>query len=145
MQLLADANFLVALAAEGHGHHKLAKSWWADRPADEVMHICRPAQTAFLRLLVSEAALGEDAITLPEAWGLYAKLLVSRRFAFIQEPPGIDAPWAKLCRPFRKSPKVVADAYLAAFAMTAGCKLVTLDRAFSQFHGLSFVNPADSP
>jgi hypothetical protein len=69
-----------------------------------------------LRLLSSEAALGEDAVTLPEAWAVYATLLASGRFAFTLEPPGIDPLWERFCRPFRKSPKVVMDAYLAAFA-----------------------------
>ncbi len=45
------------------------------------------------------------------------------------------------CRPFGRSPKVVMDACLAAFAVAGGYRLVTLDRAFGEFHGLSWVIP----
>lgn len=43
---------------------------------------------------------------------------------------------ARFCLPFGASPKVVMDAYLAAFAVAGGYRLVTLDRAFVQFKGL---------
>ena len=33
------------------------------------------------------------------------------------------------------------DACLAAFAVAGGYRLVTLDRAFGRFHGLSWVMP----
>ncbi len=141
MKLLSDVNFLLALVAEGHSKHGAARTWHATLPADEVVHICRPVQAGFIRLLCMEAALHRDAVTLPEAWSLYATLIESGRFAFVLEPPGLDVAWERLCRPFGKSPKVVMDAYLAAFAMTGGYRLVTLDRGFAQFKGLAFTDP----
>jgi predicted nucleic acid-binding protein len=69
-------------------------------------------------------------------------MLVSGRFAFALEPPGLDATWEKLCRPFGRSPKVVSDAYLAAFAIQGGYRLLTLDTAFGQFKGLTYERPA---
>jgi predicted nucleic acid-binding protein len=33
-------------------------------------------------------------------------------------------------------PKIWMDAYLAAYAVTAGCRLVTTDSVFRQFEGL---------
>ena len=141
MKLLADVNFLLALAVEGHAHHVPVRTWFGRLPQDRTIHVCRETQSAFLRLLCSEAALGRDAITLPAAWSVYATLLASGRFSFVLEPTGLDIAWEKLCRPFGRSPKVVADAYLAAFAVAGGFRLVTLDRAFSQFPGLAFVRP----
>ena len=136
MKLLSDVNVLLALAAECHAHHVQVRRWWEGRPEQEAIHICRPVQMALLRLMSSEAALGADAITLPSAWALYAAMLASGRFAFTLEPPEFEATWEILCRPFERSPKVVMDAYLAAFARTGGFRLVTLDRAFSQFPDL---------
>ena len=68
-------------------------------------------------------------------------MLDSSRFAFVLEPPGLEAIWEELCRPFGRSPKVVMDAYLAAVARAGGFSLVTFDHAFSQFKGLSYVIP----
>jgi len=48
----------------------------------------------------------------------------------------LDAAWERLCRPFKKSPKVVADTYLLAFAATGDYQLVTLDRALTQFENV---------
>lgn len=86
--------------------------------------------------------MGDEAVSLPEAWRLYAALLASGRFSFVLEPRGIDVLWEQFCRPFDKSPKVVMDAYLAAFAVAGGYRLVTLDLAFAQFPGLDWIAPA---
>jgi len=136
MKLLSDTNVLLALAAECHSCHRSVRQWWESQPQDQRMHVCRPVQTGLLRLMSSEAALGEDALTLPDAWAAYATLLASGRFAFVLEPQGIDPLWEQFCRPFRKSPKDVMDAYLAAFAKAGGYRLVTLDHAFAKFPGL---------
>ena len=139
MKLLSDVNVLLALAAECHARHTEVRRWWEGRPRDESLHICRPVQMALLRLMGSEAALGTDAVTLPSAWALYASMLASGRFSFTMEPPEFEAMWELLSRPFKRSPKVVMDAYLAAFARAGGFRLVTLDRAFSQFPGLDYL------
>lgn len=136
MKWLSDVNVLLALSAECHSCHRRILRWWEDRPGDQTIHICRFVQMGLLRLMSSEAALGADAVTLPDAWVAYATLLASGRFAFCLEPQGLDPLWERMCSPFRKSPKVVMDAYLAAFAQAGGYRLITLDRAFAQFPGL---------
>jgi len=136
MKLLSDVNVLLALVAETHASHLPVRHWWERQPPDHTLQVCRPVQMGLLRLMSSEAALGEDALSLPEAWMVYATLLASGRFAFTLEPQGLDALWEKYCRPFQRSPKVVMDAYLAAFARAGGYRLVTLDRAFTKFAGL---------
>jgi len=92
-----------------------------------------------LRLMSSGAALGADAVTLPSAWALYAAMLASGRFSFTLEPPEFEPTWGSLCRPFGRLPKVIMDAYLAAFARASGFRRVTPDRAFSQSPGLDYV------
>jgi predicted nucleic acid-binding protein len=83
----------------------------------------------------------EDTLTMSQAWSVYAALLDSGQFSFVLEPPRLDVTWAALCRPFARSPKVVMDAYLAAFAIAGGYRLVTLDKAFCQFRGLDCCTP----
>ena len=137
MKLLSDVNVLLALVAERHAGHTAVRAWWEHLPADTTIHICRPVQTGLLRLLCTDAAMGNEALTLPRAWAVYATLIASGRFALALEPLGLDAQWEILCRPFGRSPKVVMDAYLATFALTGGYRLATLDQAFSQFPELN--------
>jgi toxin-antitoxin system PIN domain toxin len=141
MKLLSDVNVLVALVAERHAAHEDVNAWWAALPSTETIHIARPVQTGFLRLLCTEAVMGQDTLSLPHAWSVYATLLASGRFAMVIETPGLDSTWEQLCRPFGRSPKVVMDAYLAAFALSGGYRLATLDRAFKQFPRLVCVYP----
>ena len=141
MRLLCDVNVLVALAAERCSQHQTVRSWLAALPAETTVYISRPAQMGMLRLLCTEAVMGPDTLRLPQAWSVYARLLASGRFAFALEPPRLDAIWAEFCLPFGQSPKIVTDAYLAAFAVAGGYRLVTLDQAFGQFKGLDWEMP----
>jgi toxin-antitoxin system PIN domain toxin len=142
MQLLSDVNVLLALVSARHMAHEEVRIWWESTPSTDMLAVPRPVQTSLLRLLCTRAVMGEDTLSLPRAWSVYATLLASGRFAMALESPGLDGEWERLCRPFGASPKVVMDAYLAAFALTGGYSLVTLDRAFKQFPSLSCVFPA---
>ncbi len=57
---------------------------------------------------------------------------------FEAEPYALDAVWRQLTDGDTPSPKLWMDAYLAAFAITAGLRLVTLDTDFRNYmsHGL---------
>lgn len=138
MRQMCDVNVLLALVAECHAHHELCAAWWKSREPREPLLVCRAVQAAFLRLLSNSAVMGNDALTLPAAWSVYASMLKCGATRFALEPRGVDVEWERLCRPFKKSPKVVTDAYLAAFAISGGYTLVTLDKGFRQFSGLSF-------
>jgi hypothetical protein len=53
--------------------------------------------------------------------------------------PGIEARWKELAVRDTASPKLWTDAYLAAFSIAAGYRMVTTDAAFSQFARLDLV------
>jgi predicted nucleic acid-binding protein len=48
----------------------------------------------------------------------------------------LEADWQRLSTVPSASPKLWMDAYLAAFAISGGYRLVTFDNAFTQFQGL---------
>ena len=50
-----------------------------------------------------------------------------------EEPPGVFELWRRFADLGIASPKVWMDAYLAAFAVAGGLRLVTLDRGFQNF------------
>lgn len=143
MRQLCDINVLLALVTERHIHHTRCSAWWKMRDPTAPLLICREVQSALLRLLCTSAVMGPEVQTLPQAWALYASLLQCGGFARVLEPRGVDVIWERLCRPFGHAPKVVMDAYLAAFAMAGSFTLITLDKAFSKFDGLSFVIPPE--
>jgi len=52
---------------------------------------------------------------------------------FETEPDGLDDIWLKLSETHTPSPNIWMDAYLAAFAISGGIRLVTLDKDFKNF------------
>ena len=145
MVQMCDVNVLLALVTERHAQHARCATWWQARDPAQPLLICREVQAGLLRLLVNRAVMREDALKLPQAWALYVSLLRCGGFARVLEPRGVDVVWERLCRLFGHAPKVVMDAYLAAFAIAGGYTLVTLDEAFSQFAGLSVLAPGTQP
>lgn len=64
-----------------------------------------------------------------EAWDLWDRIWADSRVLFLPEPEDIETEFRSLSRLRTSSPQVWADAYLLAFASTAGLKLVTFDHA----------------
>ena len=75
-------------------------------------------------------------MTNAEAWQTYEAFLADDRIAMASnEPTGLEANWKRFASTGKSSPKLWMDAYLAAFAMSAGLQLVTIDSDFRQFDG----------
>ncbi len=68
-----------------------------------------------------------------EAWHLFDLLSEDEAVENVVEPPGLDSIWRELSGLPTASPKRWMDAYLAAFAIAAGMRLVTLDKDFQSF------------
>jgi predicted nucleic acid-binding protein len=65
------------------------------------------------------APANDDALT----------VCADRRIAFLPDPDALEREFRARSLLASRSPKVWADAYLLAFAATAGLKLITFDRA----------------
>jgi len=72
-----------------------------------------------------------------QAWALFDCYLADPRITSVPEPPLVDLHWRMLTTRATPSPKLWMDAYLAAFAIAGGHQLITTDKAFAQFQGLS--------
>jgi uncharacterized protein len=123
-----DANVWLALLCNGHIHSERAREWF-ERSAEEQFLFCRFTQLATLRLLTTESVMGEDVCTMSQAWHLWDVVESDPRIAFLPEPDGLDVEFRAQSKSSTRSPKVWADAYLIAFAIVGGVKLVTFDRA----------------
>jgi uncharacterized protein len=61
MIYLPDVNVWIALAADKHVHHNVAKHWFMNIQADRVL-FCRITQLGFLRLLTNRHVMGEEVL-----------------------------------------------------------------------------------
>jgi toxin-antitoxin system PIN domain toxin len=140
---LCDNNVWLALALSGHVHHASARDWLETVVAPASVHFCRATQQAFLRLLTNAAVLapyGNPPLTNRRAWRAYEALLADDRIVFrAQEPAGLDLHWKELALRDTASSKLWMDAYLAAFALAGGYRMVTTDTAFRQFGPLDLL------
>ena len=127
--LFPDINVWVALSHGRHLHHDVANDWLASQESDVRLCFCRFTQLGFLRLLTSEAVMGEDVLTQAEAWVNYDRWLKNDNVTLVEERPELEHRFRALTRSRQASPKVWGDAYLAAFAETSQLTLVTFDRA----------------
>lgn len=135
MICLPDINIWLALTFSAHPHHPAALSWFDDQESSSVA-FCRMTQQGFLRLASNPKVFRTDALTLSESWIAFDTLMSDDRLAFFDEPSQLDETWRKFTGDESFSPKIWDDAYLAAFAIMAGMKMVTFDTGFKRYEGL---------
>lgn len=73
-----------------------------------------------------------------DAWKLYDRVLSDVRVAFCDEPNDAENQWRLLTLSSLPSTNAWADAYLAAFAISADFQIVTFDKGFSQYRNLRY-------
>lgn len=138
--VLCDSNLWLALSLSKHVHHPAAVAWLERVDDPRAIFFCRATLQAFLRLLTNAAVLapyGNPPLTNRQAWQVYETLLSDDRIVFrADEPAGLDVRWKQFAVRSTASPKRWMDAYLAAYALAGGHRLVTTDTAFRQFRGL---------
>ncbi len=141
--VLCDSNVWLALALSKHVHHGAARDWLETIDEPGTVFFCRATQQSFLRLLTNASVLrpyGNPPLTNRQAWKAYEALLADDRIALrAEEPVALEKQWTHLALRDDASPKLWMDAYLAAFALAAGMRMVTTDGAFRQFKGLALV------
>jgi toxin-antitoxin system PIN domain toxin len=128
ISLFPDINVWVALTYEGHAHHQAAATWFAKLAPDVTLVFCRLTQLGLLRLLTTEAVMGDEVMTQPQAWATYDRWHQDPRVGFVDEPPDIEVRFRALTRLRQPATKDWADSYLAAFATLGQLTLVTFDQ-----------------
>jgi toxin-antitoxin system PIN domain toxin len=123
-----DASVWLALLWSRHVHSEKALRWF-ERSGEEQFFFCRFTQLTVLRLLTTETVMQGDVRNMSQAWELWDKIWADTRIAFLPEPEGLEPEFRVQSRLTSRSPKVWADAYLLSFAIVAGVRLVTFDRA----------------
>jgi toxin-antitoxin system PIN domain toxin len=146
---LFDTNVWLAAVFTTHPFHPQAQQALRQASAAEPAVFCRATQQSFLRLASTPALLkayGADGLTNRDALVALDALQGLPQVVQRDEPPGVLALWRTLATHDTASPKVWMDAYLAAFAIAGGLRMVTLDRDFNTHVprglNLALLNPA---
>lgn len=138
---LFDSNVWIAAIFTSHPCHRQARTALKNATSADPAVFCRATQQSVLRLASTPALLqacGAKGLTNRDALVALEALLALPQVLEREEPPGTVPLWHRLAARDTASPKVWMDAYLAAFAISGGLRLTTLDRDFSGYktHGL---------
>src|ERR1035438_8689919 len=127
MTCLPDVNVWLALTVAEHAHHRAAVAWYEGRSFAQLTWV-RVTQMGFLRLLTNSKVMGKDVLTAAAAWRICDRWSEDPRVIWSAEPPGLDVHWRNATHSDRSGANFWTDAYLAAFAVAAGFRLVTFGR-----------------
>lgn len=133
---LFDTNVWLAAVFASHPFHKLAQQVLQRATPANPAIFCRYTEQSFLRLASTPALLkvyGAQGMTNRDAWLALDTLQALPQVGSRDETPGLRAVWRTLASADAASPKLWMDAYLAAFAISGGLRMVTLDRDFTKF------------
>ena len=134
---LLDVNVWLALAIEEHPHHPIAASYWAGGGA-AARFFCRLSAMSLVRLLMHPRLMANKQLTLAKAWALYRRFAALPGVAMLAEPEGLDVDLEAFVAS-RLPSRLFTDAYFAALASRADVRLVTFDRDFERFDGLTLL------
>lgn len=135
---LLDASVWLPLSVPDHVHHQRALQYWNEESSDKVA-FCRMTALALLRHLTSKRILGDRALGGEVAWQALQTWLAVPAVAFLSEPAGVDEWLRQWASEVDLRGGNWSDAYLAAFAASADCRLVAFDSDFKRFSGLDFL------
>ncbi len=132
---LPDVNVWLSLTVKEHPHHLAAQQYWHETAADRVM-FNRVTMLGLVRLLKQPRVMGTAAFDAARAWESYRSWRAVPEVGFQEETTafavGTESLLAKLCMP-NLPPRLLTDAYLAAFAQASGLCMVTFDQNFRRF------------
>jgi len=130
-----DLNVWLALSDGGHPHNVVARVWLDSLAPTERLLFSRYTQIGLVRLLTNTAVMGEQTLTIGQAWAVYDQWLADPQVEFCAEPVRVEESFRLATEPFagKAASKWVGDCWLLAFAQASHSRLVTFDRALSEF------------
>ncbi len=139
--ILPDVNVLVYAYREDMAGHNRYRAW-----LDGIVNAGRPygmselVLSAFVRV-VTNPRVFRNPSTSSEALSFTRRLLSPSSCVPVRPGPAHWELFDRLCREHAVAGNLVADAYLAAIAIEAGCEFVTVDRDFARFNELRWRHP----
>lgn len=138
---LLDANILVGAFRSDDPDHPAFKDFLEETlSAGHTVTFPALVEVAFLRI-VTHPRIFRIPSPLDEALAFVQAIQESGLFRDTPWTPRMRAQWWRWCKDLSLQGNDVNDAYLAATAAQAPCRLVSRDGGFSRFPGLDWWNP----
>lgn len=135
---LPDVNVWLALTDDRHIHHEVARDYWNKQRSDEIA-FCRVTMLALLRLVTHPQVMSGLPFTHKEAWNIYRTYRNLPIIRLLPEADTLETAFAALTGDPELPHRLWTDAYLAAFAISSGSRLVSFDPDFLRFPGLDLL------
>ncbi len=135
---IPDINVWLALVDHNHIHHAPAARYW-EEIADTQVAFTRISMMGLLRLSTQSRVLSRT-LTNDEAWVIYKDFTALPIIQFLDEPEGLEAHFQFNTTQTPLPHHLWTDAYLAAFAISSGSRLVSFDADFARFPDLDFLH-----
>lgn len=132
---LPDINVWIALSAPDHEHRARADRYWHEEAAPRLA-ITTVTMLGIARVCSAAPIFAGHALTPGAAWGAIQGWLGYSQVAYLYEPEGCRNRLDALVSAGLVTHRTWTDAYLAAFAMAAGLRLVSFDSDFRRFPDL---------
>lgn len=126
-----DVNVWLASSHAANFHNGKAWAWLNVVDRENRLIFSRYTQLGLLRLLTNQSVMGEQTLSLREAWAVYDNWLEDSRVEFYPEPNGVEAGFREATAPFasKAASKWLGDCYLLAYAKQCHATLATFDKA----------------
>lgn len=135
---LPDVNVWVALCDAGHTANSRAVQYWRNEASSEIV-FCRTTALGLTRILSRRTSPDGVPLSTSESWQRYQQWRNVPGVSMMADPQTVEECLETFYEAGIVAPKLSTDAYLAAFAISAGLRLVTLDRDFERFPGLDML------
>lgn len=139
---LPDINVWFARGMEDHPHHERAARYWREEAAERIA-FCRVTALGLVRLSINAGPMGGSPLSVPQAWSAYQSILALPEVYLAPEPATCEAVLDDWIWQGLVTHRLWTDAYLAAFAVSAGMRLVSFDRDFTRLPGLDLLHLHD--
>jgi uncharacterized protein len=135
--LLPDVNVLLAAFRGDHDHHRPARAFLEGaRSGSHVLGLSDVSLVSVVRLATNPRVfVRPDTV---EAVLEYLDVLLEAPSQLIRAGATHWPRFTRLCRDLRLRGNLVPDAYLAALALEQGAELITFDRGFGRYSGLTW-------
>lgn len=141
--ILFDVNVLLNAHREEQAHHEVARTLLEEVVGDPApFGVSELVLSAFVRVATHRRALNPPT-SLEVALAFCDDLRARPNARPVAPGPRHWVVFEHLCRRGAATGTLVADAYLAAMAIEAGCTWVSFDRDFSRFRDLQWRDPLD--
>ena len=139
--LLPDVNVLVAAHRAAVPVHDEARAWLVDAlESDEPVALCLPVVSGFVRVSTSPRVFDPPS-THAEVFGFIRSLTAHATTLWLNPGRQHLRLLERLCEDEELRGDLVSDAVIAALALEAGATVVSYDRDFARFAGLSWRTP----